>query len=107
MPEPLGAAGFRFSPPRPLILFVVPLDEAPHLKPPRLRLGARKTQLAVRNSDLGRPSVFVDVRHTFPDWIPSGVAARRADADLIALRSGRVQIKERTAQMVVVAVDDE
>jgi hypothetical protein len=42
-----------------------------------------------------------------PHRIPSGVAARRADAQLILLCAGRIDDEERAAQVVVKAVDDE
>ena len=49
----------------------------------------------------------VDVRRGLPHRIPRRIAARRADADVVALRAGRVEVEEGAAQVIVVAVDHE
>src|SRR5258708_4680514 len=107
MPEPRRAARLRLAPPRPLVLLVVALAEAPDLQSPRLYRIAGEAELAVRNADLRCPSVGIDVRRGLPHRIPRRVTTRRADADVIALRSRRIQIEEGAAEVIVVPIDHE
>ena len=107
VPEPRGPACVVLVPERPIVLLVAALDEATHLQSPRLFCGARKAQLAVGNPDLRGPSRGIDARGCFPDQIPGLIAARRPDADVVALRAGGIHLEERPAQVVVIAIDDD
>ena len=103
MAEARRPARFVLVPERPIVFLVAPLDEATHLQPPRLHRVAREAELAVRNADLRRPAIGVDLRRRFPDRIPRLSQHDVADADVVRLRAGRIELEERSAQVVVIA----
>src|SRR5512132_621744 len=90
---------------RPDIALLAPLDQPAELKAPHLHRVARKPQLAVRDSYLGRPPIGVDVGRRLPHWIPRWVATGGTDPNHVGLRARWVYLEHRAAQVVVIPID--